>query len=419
MIHANGVEVIRVTNVGRVGVFSTTPNSNVVIVGNAWITTNLTVSTNITTATFNATTANLTTTITPTLNAINANITTATIATGNVTVGNVSGNLFVGGSITTGGSNGDISNVNTIYASTFSSGGVNVTAQAAAAYGQANSAGLTAELALDQANDVYAQANTARNTGNNAYAQANAGYAQANSAYGQANDAYGQANSAYGQANSAYTAANNAANTVRVSQNSGSTLSAKQLNFVNTANVTITVTDSGDGNANIAILTLPGNVNSGNSAINFVPNSSGDGAGYSTIELRPDSYASLDQYIIIDPTAPSHIHIRAGGQQDNSNASLFLGGENSYFRVTGGANADVTISANSHQFVYGEFGYGVMRFPLRLYAELPQNPVIIAGQRAFVTDSNLAASGNFGAVISGGGSNSVPVWSDGTNWRIG
>jgi len=46
--------------------------------------------------------------------------------------------------------------------------------------------------------------------------------------------------------------ANNAANTVRVSQNNGSTLSAKQLNFVNTGTVTITVTDSGNGNANIA-----------------------------------------------------------------------------------------------------------------------------------------------------------------------
>jgi hypothetical protein len=42
-----------------------------------------------------------------------------------------------------------------------------------------------------------------------------------------------------------------AANTVRVSQNGASTLSAKQLNFVNTANVTIAVTDAGDGNANI------------------------------------------------------------------------------------------------------------------------------------------------------------------------
>jgi len=51
---------------------------------------------------------------------------------------------------------------------------------------------------------------------------------------------------------------NSAANTVRVSQNSGSTLSGKQLNFVNTANVTIAITDSGDGNANIAIYAAAG-----------------------------------------------------------------------------------------------------------------------------------------------------------------
>ena len=43
-----------------------------------------------------------------------------------------------------------------------------------------------------------------------------------------------------------------AANTVRVSQNGSSTLNSKQLNFVNTGNVTIAVTDAGDGNANIS-----------------------------------------------------------------------------------------------------------------------------------------------------------------------
>jgi hypothetical protein len=41
------------------------------------------------------------------------------------------------------------------------------------------------------------------------------------------------------------------------------------------------------------------------------------------------------------------------------------------------------------------------------------------GQRAFVSDSTVAASGNFGAAVAGGGSNVVPVYSDGTNWRIG
>ena len=43
----------------------------------------------------------------------------------------------------------------------------------------------------------------------------------------------------------------------------------------------------------------------------------------------------------------------------------------------------------------------------------------VAGARAFVNNGNLAAAGNFGARIGGGGSNTVPVWSDGTNWYIG
>jgi len=42
-----------------------------------------------------------------------------------------------------------------------------------------------------------------------------------------------------------------------------------------------------------------------------------------------------------------------------------------------------------------------------------------AGARAFVTDSNVVAAGNFGNVVAAGGANGVPVYSDGTNWRIG
>jgi hypothetical protein len=74
-------------------------------------------------------------------------------------------------------------------------------------------------------------------------------------------------------------------------------------------------------------------ISSTNSAINFVANSSGDGNGYSTIELRPDLSATEDQYLIIDPTDPGHIHIRAGGTQNESSALLFLGGEEAFFRV--------------------------------------------------------------------------------------
>lgn len=61
---------------------------------------------------------------------------------------------------------------------------------------------------------------------------------------------------------------------------------------------------------------------------------SGDGNGYGTMELVPDSglYGN-DQYLIIDPTGPNHIHIRAGGEQDNSTAELIVGGEDTNLRI--------------------------------------------------------------------------------------
>ena len=43
----------------------------------------------------------------------------------------------------------------------------------------------------------------------------------------------------------------------------------------------------------------------------------------------------------------------------------------------------------------------------------------MTGARSFVTDATLAASGNFGAVVVGGGGNAVPVYCDGIDWRIG
>lgn len=47
------------------------------------------------------------------------------------------------------------------------------------------------------------------------------------------------------------------------------------------------------------------------------------------------------------------------------------------------------------------------------------NLTATAGARAFISDANLVALGNFGAQIGSGGSNLVPAWSDGTNWYVG
>jgi hypothetical protein len=38
------------------------------------------------------------------------------------------------------------------------------------------------------------------------------------------------------------------------------------------------------------------------------------------------------------------------------------------------------------------------------------------GSRSFVTDSSVST---FGSTVAGGGSTKVPVYSDGTNWKVG
>jgi hypothetical protein len=49
-------------------------------------------------------------------------------------------------------------------------------------------------------------------------------------------------------------------------------------------------------------------------------------------------------------------------------------------------------------------------------AGLPSAATAGAGARAMVTD---ATATTFNSVVAGGGANIVPVFSDGTNWRIG
>lgn len=50
------------------------------------------------------------------------------------------------------------------------------------------------------------------------------------------------------------------------------------------------------------------------------------------------------------------------------------------------------------------------------FANLPSAASAGAGAKAHVTDSSTAT---FNGTISGGGANSVPCFSDGTNWKVG
>jgi hypothetical protein len=52
-------------------------------------------------------------------------------------------------------------------------------------------------------------------------------------------------------------------------------------------------------------------------------------------------------------------------------------------------------------------------------AALPAASTAGAGARTFVTDSNNSLSSHHGQTVTGGGANFTPVYSDGTNWRVG
>lgn len=80
-------------------------------------------------------------------------------------------------------------------------------------------------------------------------------------------------------------------------------------------------------------------------------------------------------------------------------------------------NSAQTDLLETTQAGFVQFNIGAALPPVTV-ANLP-SVAASPGARCTVSDSTVAASGNFGAVVTGGGANTVPVYSDGTNWRIG
>lgn len=113
---------------------------------------------------------------------------------------------------------------------------------------------------------------------------------------------------------------------------------------------------------------------------------------YQPINIIPGAiYTSTEQYVVIDPTAPNHIHVRGGGAIDNCSAELYLGGEDNHFMVydpTGTATitAQTSVNVAGVPLLHGSFGSQVM------YLTLGADAIAAAG----TTDLVLGAEGSFG-----------------------
>jgi hypothetical protein len=111
---------------------------------------------------------------------------------------------------------------------------------------------------------------------------------------------------------------------------------------------------------------ISGSINFENgSTIQSILTSSGDGLGASTLELNPDSGLGTDQYIVLDPTVPNHIHVRAGGVIDESTALLYLGGEKANVLIDDSTHQVqvTTTAANSSSFTWEFDNKGNTLFP--------------------------------------------------------
>ena len=132
----------------------------------------------------------------------------------------------------------------------------------------------------------------------------------------------------------------------------------------------------------------------GNGEICNPSNSSGDGYGFSTISITPDAGTNDDRYIIIDPTVPNHIHIRAGGNIDESNAELILGGEKASLRVVDNSHEVLVNTYNSetdHYYGWNFTNQGILSGPAG-------GLVTVYGLNG-VTDSELSISSLDNAIV--------------------
>ena len=121
-------------------------------------------------------------------------------------------------------------------------------------------------------------------------------------------------------------------------------------------------TDDANGNQYSWSFTSDGNLilAGGNSVIQSIANSSSEPLypNVSTMVFTPDALLS-SQSLVLDPTGPSHIHLRAPGANiDEPDANIFLGGEASSFEVGyyNGNFPNLYIHSNNNTWTFGTDG---------------------------------------------------------------
>ena len=153
-----------------------------------------------------------------------------------------------------------------------------------------------------------------------------------------------------------------------------------------------------------------------------------DSTYYLDIGLAGSNHADPDFFGDTTSNNDAYMYVAGASETGPSSLSgpgnLILGSTNGVIKLfvgnTAQANVITTVTSDGVSVVGNISTTGVVSAAGFISSPvLLANLTAVAGSRAFASDANLVAAGNFGQQVSGGASNTVPVWSDGTNWYIG
>lgn len=116
-------------------------------------------------------------------------------------------------------------------------------------------------------------------------------------------------------------------------------------------------------------------------------------------------------------SSTARLGIEIGGY--GSNSVLFLALDNAGFTFAQAAGASPWATITNNGIHLGASNALTILPAAVTVATLPAVGSVAVGCRGFVNDASVVAAGNFGTVVAGGGANKVPVFADGTDWRIG
>lgn len=149
------------------------------------------------------------------------------------------------------------------------------------------------------------------------------------------------------------------------------------------------------------------------------------------LQARDDSNSAATTFITVERSAtnvtaiklttngvPDQVYLRSGGRVDLNNGTvqaILSYSVTPTFQVGTISNHNMDLVANNatRMVIRGDGPFKTQTFTV---ATLPAAATVGTGARSFVTDANATT---FASIVAGGGSNQIPVYSDGTNWRIG